>query len=247
MIDEVALFNFKDFQTRSGRVLAVSLLFQWLKRSTWCASVLAGSLPLLLWTKQSKQCYFLSVWRNVSVAVSPHSPHFPPFPFLFGIHFYWPPCFVPCAQRSSSKRSWDSFPPFPFVKRCVLGISMATHIRGRVNPAFPLCGFGIFLCCWSEWCGTLWLDHAAPNLIMEPNLVFMCRSSLSISTWKRCRSGFHLWLWTSAANNQTYFTGVTDECPDLSVKHWQLWESFLFVWLTELVTYWGYLVVEWSL
>ncbi len=85
------------------------LLFQWLKWSTWCASVLAGSLPLLLQTKTSKQCYFLSVWRNMSMAIFPH---FPLFSFLFGIHLYWSPCFVPSAQRSSSKRSWDSFPRF---------------------------------------------------------------------------------------------------------------------------------------
>lgn len=37
---------------------------------------------------------------------------YPLFPSFFGIHFYWSPCFVPRAQWSSSKRSWDSFPRF---------------------------------------------------------------------------------------------------------------------------------------
>lgn len=34
VIDEVALFDFKDSESRSGLVLALLSLFQWLKRST---------------------------------------------------------------------------------------------------------------------------------------------------------------------------------------------------------------------
>lgn len=77
---------------------------------------------------------------------------FPPFslPFwhsfllasLFCVLYPWFPC----------KRSWDSFPPIPFVKRCVLGISMVTYNRGHVNGAFWLRGLGVFfLCPGSEW------------------------------------------------------------------------------------------------
>ena len=47
--------------------------------------------------KASKQYYFLSVCSNLSMAIFPLSQHFPPFPFLSGIHFYWSPGIVPSA------------------------------------------------------------------------------------------------------------------------------------------------------
>lgn len=108
---------------------------------------------------------------------------FPLFPSFLAFIFIGRLVLYPMPSGPVQKKLGFFF-PFSFVKRCVLGISMDTHIRGRVNPAFRLCSFGIFLCVGSEWCGTLWLNHAATNLIKEANLVFMCKSSCSLGMWK---------------------------------------------------------------
>lgn len=109
---------------------------------------------------------------------------FPLFPSFLAFIFICRLVLYPVPSGPKQKKL-GFFSPFSFVKRCVLRISMDTHIRGRVNPAFRLCGFDIFHCVGSEWCGTLWLNHAATNLIKEPNLFFMCKGSRSLGMWKK--------------------------------------------------------------
>lgn len=145
----VFLFYFKGFQSHTGCVLALSSLFQWFKQSTWSASALTRRLPLLLRTKGPNNATFC-----VSMAISPPFLNvFPVFLFLSGIRFIGRLVLHPVPSGAQVKEV-GILSLFPFVKGCVLGISMATHIRGHVNPAFWLCGFGIFLCVDSEWCGT---------------------------------------------------------------------------------------------
>lgn len=149
VIDEVVLFDFKGVQSRTAWILALSSLFQWFKRSTWSASALTRRLPLLLRTKAPNNATFY-----VSMAISPPFFNvFSVFLLLSGIRFIGRLVLHPVPSGARVKEA-GILSLFPFVKRCVLGISMATHIRGHVNPAFWLCGFGIFLCVDSEWCGT---------------------------------------------------------------------------------------------
>lgn len=88
VIDEVFLFDFKDFMRRSGWVLALLLLFQWLKRSTWCASVLTWILPLLFQTKDPNNPTFSKSGPTCQWLFFPILRIFPPFPVLCSIHFY---------------------------------------------------------------------------------------------------------------------------------------------------------------
>lgn len=110
---------------------------------------LTRRLPLLLRTKVPNNATFY-----VSMAISPPFLNvFSVFLFLSGIRFIGRLVLHPVPSGVRVKEA-GILSLFPFVKCCVLGISMATHIRGHVNPAFWLCGFGIFLCVDSEWCGT---------------------------------------------------------------------------------------------
>lgn len=147
-------FDFKGFQSCSGLVLALTSLFQWFKQSAWSASALTRSLPLLLRTKGLNNATFS---QSAATFQWPFLLCFSTFPLFFRsfLAFVFISLLVLHPVPSGAKvKEAGILSPFPFVKRCVLGISMATHIRGRVNPAFSLCGFGIFLCVDSEWCRT---------------------------------------------------------------------------------------------
>lgn len=108
---------------------------------------------------KSKQCYFLFVCCKISMTF----PNFPLFPSFLAFIFISGLVLCPLPNGPKVKEV-GILSLFSFMKRCMLGISMATH---TLPP--PLCDFGVFLCAWSDWCGALWLNHATTNLIKEAN------------------------------------------------------------------------------
>lgn len=109
-----------------------------------------------------------------------------------------------CTQRPVvfMWKKLGSFAPFLFVERCVLGISMATHIGGHANPAFRLCGFWhhVFVLLLSD-VERLWLNHATTNLIREANRISVCRSSVSLGIWIMRKERFNHKSVRTAINN----------------------------------------------
>lgn len=148
MIDEVVLFDFKGFQSRSGLVLALSSLFQWFKQSTWSASALTRSLPLLLRTKGPNNATFSQSAAMCQWPFLLRFSTFPPvFPFLSGIRFYWSPCFAPSAQWRLSQRSWDPF-PVSFCKAMRAGNIYGYSYQRSCKPRLLTVWFWHFSLCW---------------------------------------------------------------------------------------------------
>lgn len=170
------------FSRSFGSLVALSVVEA---KHVMCLSSSLNPSPAVS-NKRSKQFYFLQVWPNMSMAIFfPHSSHFTLFPRPSPQHSFllvdlfctqWPAVFM--------WKKLGSFAPFLFVEQCVLGISMATHIRGHANPAFRLCGFWhhVFVLLLSD-VEHLWLNHATTNLIREANRVSVCRSSVSLGIW----------------------------------------------------------------
>lgn len=180
--------------------------------------------------KRSKQLYFLQVWPNMSMAI-----FFPPilrispsFPRPLQHSFLL--VALLCTQRPVvfMWKKLGSFAPFLFVERCVLGISMATHIGGHANPAFRLCGFWhhVFVLLLSD-VERLWLNHATTNLIREANRISVCRSSVSLGIWIMRKERFnHKSVRTAINNYEKKKNSLTVCCRD--ARLWRIY-SILFI------------------
>lgn len=204
MIDEVFSFDFKGFMRRSawvfGSLVALSVVEA---KHVMCLGSYLNPSPAVS-NKRSKQLYFLQVWPNMSMAIffPPILRIFPSFPRPLQHSFLLVALF--CTQRPVvfMWKKLGSFAPFVFVERCVLGISMATHIGGHANPAFRLCGFWhhVFVLLLSD-VERLWLNHATTNLIREANRISVCRSSVSLGIWIMRKERFNHKSVRTAINN----------------------------------------------